>query len=66
MNTRMLFGGETRRWKDGEILWAENDIMTAAYVATDDEHMIGTVGWHHHGVTEIWVEYVSRDHAHSW
>jgi hypothetical protein len=56
--------GPVRRWKEGKILYAENDIILAAYVVSRDKRKIGTVGWY--GEPSIWVEFISPEHAKSW
>jgi len=55
------FFGPVRRWKEGDIYFAENDWMRLAWAATDDPKMIGMCGWH--GPREIMVEYCSRETA---
>jgi hypothetical protein len=59
--------GPTRRWKVGDILFASNDLMTAAYVVTDEPDRVGTVGWFcQDGGDAVWVEYVDRYHGKAW
>ena len=47
----------TRRWKEGEIYYADNGIVRLAYVIDADR--AGTEGWH--GPKKIWVEYRAPD-----
>lgn len=56
--------GPVRRWKEGDILYAENDLATMAYVETNDISKVGTGGFH--GPKEIWVEYIGPRTAALW
>lgn len=56
--------GETRRWKDGDILHAENVFISGAYVVTDDKSKVGSLGFH--GPRELCVEYISAEAAKVW
>ena len=60
----MSIFGEVRRWKEGDILWAENDIIRMCYVVAENDSMVGHEGWH--GPQQIWVEYISPDMAKAW
>lgn len=57
------FGGLVRRWKDGGILYAQNDFVRLAYVVTDDLGKIGKLGY---GPKETIVEYISPKVASLW
>lgn len=56
--------GKVRRWKDGDILYAENDAVLMAHVVTDDLTKLGQLAWH--GPNKICVEYVSPKTASLW
>lgn len=56
--------GPTRRWRDGDILHAENDFISGAYVVTDDKSKVGELGFH--GPRELCVEYISPEAAKVW
>jgi hypothetical protein len=60
--------GPVRRWREGDVLFAENDWISAAYVATDDpEKLTGwRMGWHPYDGTEICVEYITPEQAKAW
>lgn len=62
--------GAVRRWKTGDILWAENELLRMAYVVTDNPTLVGTFAWHPHkdGVANnaVGVEYISRETGAAW
>lgn len=60
--------GVTRRWREGDILFAENDWISGAFVVTDDpEKMRGLgLGWHPYKDTQICVEYITAEQAKAW
>jgi len=60
----MSLDGPVRRWKTGDILHAENDILRMAYVVTRDPEKVGTLGWH--GPDQICVEYISPQSGSLW
>lgn len=51
-----------RRWRDGDVLWAENGFVTMAYVVTDKLRDVGTLGVH----GDLFVEYISAQQAKLW
>jgi hypothetical protein len=53
-----------KRWKTGDILWAENDFVRGVYVVASDPRKVGTLGFH--GPDEICVEFISEDQGHLW
>lgn len=59
----MTIFGPVKRWKDGDVLWAENDILLMAYVVTDDFAKVGTIGLHDN---RIYVEFINADQAKAW
>lgn len=67
MSEAAITGGPVRRWKEGKILYAENDIMRAAFVVSQSKHMIGCVGWYGNpGEPQVWVEFISSKDAAAW
>jgi hypothetical protein len=56
--------GEVRRWKEGDVLWAENDFIRMAYAVTDDTDLVGSIGLH--GPDQLCVEYISPTTAALW
>jgi hypothetical protein len=56
-------GWASRRWRDGERLYVENDFVTMVYVATEDEskHGLGL-----HGEDQMCVIYISPAAAAPW
>lgn len=50
--TEKLFG-PVRRWKEGDILFAENDWISGAFVVTDDREKIGQLGLHPYGADQM-------------
>lgn len=60
--------GPVRRWKEGDILYAENDFVRMAYVVTDDHEKLSgwRLGLHPYGDTEICVGYITHDQAKAW
>jgi hypothetical protein len=55
--------GPIRRWRDGERLYAENDLVTMVYVVTEDvsKHGLGL-----HGEDQMCVIYIPRVAAAPW
>jgi hypothetical protein len=58
--------GQVRRWKEGHILFAENDLIRMAYAVTDDPKRIGTGGWSNPTDDAIWVEWIDAETAKFW
>ncbi len=56
--------GGVRRWKDGDILYAENDWLLMAYVVTDDVSKLDALKIH--GPDEVFVQLISADQAEPW
>lgn len=56
--------GPVERWKDGDVLFAENDAVTMAYAVTADPQKVGSSGWH--GSKEIRVEYITPEAGALW
>lgn len=56
--------GPVRLWKEGDILFADNDILLMAYAVADDQHPAGTEGWR--GPEQIWVGYITPEKAKAW
>lgn len=56
--------GPIRRWKEGDILWLENELAIIAYAVTDDPEKIGSLGLH--GPDEMCVQYISIEQAKPW
>lgn len=56
--------GPVKRWKDGDILHAENDFISGAFVVTDDQSKIGELCFH--GPRELCVEYINAKTAKLW
>jgi hypothetical protein len=56
-----------RRWKEGDVLFAETYFARMAFVETDDPDKIGTVGWHRAGRDDqVHVEYIDAKAAEPW
>jgi hypothetical protein len=62
----VIMAEPTRRWKDGDVLWAENDFCRIAYVPTDDPAKLA--GWRMglHGPEKLCVSYITLDQAKLW
>ena len=60
--TLKSLGEPPRKWREGDILYAENDWVRMAFVVTDDLTKLGQMGWHN----DICVEYISADTAKLW
>lgn len=56
--------GPVRRWREGDILYAENDWLRMAFVATDDESKWGKPDWY--GPKQIGIEYIPIETAKRW
>lgn len=56
--TKKLDLGPVKRWRDGDIIFVENDWIRMAYVETDDPSKVGTLGLH--GPDRMCVEYIAR------
>lgn len=54
--------GPTRRWKDGDILYAENGFVRIACVVATHPSMVGSMGWEQ----GVMVDYVSPEVAKLW
>ena len=57
-----FYYGPPRKWKEGDILYAENEVVRMAYVVTDDLTKLGQMGWH----KDICVEYISPETGALW
>lgn len=59
----MDVSGPIKRWRDGERLYVENDLVTMVYVATEDrsKHGLGL-----HGEDKMCVIYISPTAAAPW
>ena len=53
-----------RRWKDGDVLFAESVWVRLAFIVSDDPEKIGTKGWH--GDPPFCVEYIDAKAAEPW
>lgn len=53
---------KVRRWKNGEIFYAENDFIRMAYTVTTDQTKLGTIGIQ----DDIFVEYINEQQAKLW
>lgn len=58
--------GPVRRWKEGNVLFAENDFIKMAYAVTKVPEKIGTLGWYGKGQNAICVEFISESVSHAW
>lgn len=58
---RAMFG-PVKRWKTGNVYWAENDFLKMAYAVTHEPDKLGTVGIQ----DEIFVEYISETQSRLW
>lgn len=54
--------GPVKRWKEGDIYFAENSFLRMAYAVTHDRAKLGTVGI----VNDIFVELISADQGRRW
>jgi hypothetical protein len=58
--------GPVRRWKEGDILFAANDLLTMAYVATDDPEKLSGWATGLHCPDQMCVSYISHEQARAW
>lgn len=58
----------TRRWREGDILFAENDWVLTAVVVTDDPKKLEgwRMGLHPYGEDQMCVGYITAEHAKAW
>lgn len=57
-----MHGGNIKRWKDGDLLWAENDWVKMAYAVSGDPAKIGNIGI----VGDTYVEFITEKQARLW
>lgn len=58
----------TRRWREGDILFAENDWVKTADVVSDDPKKLGGLGLglHPYGDSQMCVGYITAEQAKAW
>jgi hypothetical protein len=62
----MTILGPVRFWREGDVLFAANDYISGAYVATNYRTKIGKHGWHPFRDTQIYVQFISPEIAEAW
>lgn len=59
--------GPVRRWREGNILFAENDFIRGAYMVIDDQAKFeGLFGMGFEGPRQICVEYITAEVGKLW
>jgi hypothetical protein len=68
MKTLTEFFLPVKRWKEDDILHAENDFCHMAYVVDDEKakSLKTRMGWHPYRDTEMWVEYITTEQGKLW
>jgi hypothetical protein len=54
--------GKSKYWKEGELYWFANQLVTMAYAITDDASKVGTIGI----VNDTFVEFISEGQRELW
>jgi hypothetical protein len=58
--------GPVKRWKVGNVLYAQNDFCKLAYVITDDPLKVGTLGRSDETENAVIVQFISAEQGKLW